>query len=44
MAWTSLIWAAVLGLTIGIFLGLLQRQERQLEHLRERTAPARQAR
>ncbi|MCS5691297.1 hypothetical protein NZK33_04760 [Cyanobium sp. FGCU-6] len=44
VAWTSLIWAAVLGLTIGIFLGLLQRQERQLEQLRQRNAPAQQAR
>ncbi|QPN70121.1 hypothetical protein [Synechococcus sp. CBW1108] len=39
-AWTSLIWLGLLGLTIGIFLGMLQRQDQKLEELVERTAPA----
>jgi len=38
-AWTSLIWFVVLALTIGIFLGLLQRQDQKLERLPELTAP-----
>ena len=41
-AWTSLAWLAVLGITVAGFLAVLERQDRQLELLLERTAPAAQ--
>lgn len=43
-AWTSVIWIAVLGLTITGFLTVLERQDRKLELLLERTAPTSQPR
>ncbi|MGB5135854.1 MAG: hypothetical protein WBN89_11840 [Prochlorococcaceae cyanobacterium] len=43
MAWTSLAWLAVLGITAAGFMAVLERQDRQLELLLERTAPASQA-
>ena len=39
MAWTSLAWMTVLGVTAAGFLGALERQDRKLELLLERTAP-----
>jgi len=39
VAWTSLAWMAVLGVTVAGFLGALERQDRKLELLLERTAP-----
>jgi len=43
VAWTSLAWLAVLGITAAGFLAVLERQDRQLELLLERTAPPSQA-
>ncbi|MGL6134070.1 MAG: hypothetical protein ACRC1L_07770 [Prochlorococcaceae cyanobacterium] len=40
VAWTSLAWLVVLGITAAGFLAVLERQDRQLELLLERTAPA----
>ncbi len=40
VAWTSLAWLAVLGLTVAGLLSVLERQDRKLELLLERTAPA----
>jgi hypothetical protein len=40
MAWTSLAWMVVLGVTVAGFLGALERQDRKLELLLQRTAPA----
>jgi hypothetical protein len=40
VAWTSLAWLAVLGVTVAGFLSALERQDRKLELLLERTAPA----
>lgn len=37
VAWTSLAWMAVLGLTVAGFLGALERQERKLDLLLERS-------
>ena len=37
MAWTSLAWMAVLGITVGGFLSALDRQDRKLELLLQRT-------
>jgi hypothetical protein len=37
-AWTSLAWMAVLGITVVSFLSVLERQDRKLELLLERTA------
>jgi len=42
VAWTSLAWLVVLGITAAGFLAVLERQGRQLELLLERTAPASQ--
>jgi len=42
-AWTSLGWLTVLGITVAGFLAVLERQDRQLELLLERTAPTTQA-
>ena len=39
MAWTSLAWMTVLGVTVAGFLGALERQDRKLELLLERTTP-----
>jgi len=39
-AWTSLAWMAVLGITVASFLSVLERQDRKLELLLERTAPS----
>jgi len=39
VAWTSLAWMAVLGITVTGFLGALERQDRKLELLLERTQP-----
>ena len=39
-AWTSLAWMAVLGITVVSFLSVLERQDRKLELLLERTAPS----
>ena len=39
-AWTSLAWLAVLGITVVSFLSVLERQDRKLELLLERTAPS----
>jgi hypothetical protein len=39
VAWTSLAWMAVLGITVVGFLGALERQDRKLELLLQRTAP-----
>ncbi|MEX1324534.1 MAG: hypothetical protein AB1Z21_10160 [Synechococcaceae cyanobacterium] len=43
VAWTSLAWLAVLGITAAGFMAALERQDRQLELLLERTAPTFQA-
>jgi hypothetical protein len=43
VAWTSLAWMVVLGITAAGFLAVLERQDRQLELLQQRTAPAFQA-
>jgi len=43
VAWTSLAWLAVLGLTAARFMAVLERQDRQLELLLGRTAPASEA-
>jgi hypothetical protein len=39
-AWISLAWMAVLGITVANFLWMLERQDRKLELLLERTAPS----
>ena len=39
-AWTSLAWMAVLGISVVSFLSVLERQDRKLELLLERTAPS----
>jgi hypothetical protein len=39
-AWTSLAWMAVLGITVVSLLSVLERQDRKLELLLERTAPS----
>ena len=39
VAWTSLAWMAVLGVTVAGFLGALERQDQKLELLLQRTAP-----
>jgi hypothetical protein len=39
VAWTSMAWMAVLGITVVGFLGALERQDRKLELLLQRTAP-----
>ncbi|MFM1900163.1 MAG: hypothetical protein RLZZ216_739, partial [Cyanobacteriota bacterium] len=48
VAWTSLAWMAVLGLTVAGFLGALERQDRKLDLLLERSGatslPAHEAR
>jgi hypothetical protein len=41
VAWTSVVWMAVLGITVSGFLGALERQERKLDLLLERSNPAR---
>ena len=38
IAWTSLAWLTVLGVTVAGFLTALERQDRKLELLLERTA------
>lgn len=38
VAWTSLAWMAVLGLTVAGFLGALERQDRKLDLLLERSS------
>jgi hypothetical protein len=38
VAWTSLAWMAVLGVTVAGFLGALERQDQKLELLLQRTA------
>ena len=40
IAWTSLAWLTVLGVTVAGFLTALERQDRKLELLLERTAPS----
>jgi hypothetical protein len=40
VAWTSLVWLSILGLTVTGFLLALERQDQKLELLLERTAPA----
>jgi hypothetical protein len=40
VAWTSLAWLIVLGITVAGFLAALERQDRKLELLLQRTAPA----
>ena len=40
VAWTSLGWMVVLGVTVAGFLGALERQDRKLEMLLQGTAPA----
>ncbi len=40
VAWTSLAWMAVLGLTVAGFLGALERQDRKLDLLLERSDQA----
>ena len=42
VAWTSLAWLAVVGITVAGFMAALERQDRQLELMMERTAPASQ--
>lgn len=37
---TSLVWLVVLGITVAGFLAVLERQDRKLELLLQRTAPA----
>jgi hypothetical protein len=39
VAWTSLAWMVVLGITVAAFMGALERQDRKLELLLQRTAP-----
>jgi hypothetical protein len=39
MAWTSLAWLLVLGLPVSGFRAALERQDRQIELLLQRTAP-----
>jgi hypothetical protein len=39
VAWTALAWMVVLGITVAGFLGALERQNRKLELLLQRTAP-----
>jgi hypothetical protein len=39
VAWTSLAWIAVLGITVAGFLRALERQDRKLELLLQRTTP-----
>jgi len=39
VAWTSLAWMTVLGITVAEFLGALERQDRKLELLLQRTTP-----
>jgi len=39
VAWTSLAWMAVLGLTVAGFLGALERQDQKLDLLLERSQP-----
>jgi hypothetical protein len=39
VAWTSMAWMVVLGITVAGFMGALERQDRKLELLLERTAP-----
>ena len=39
VAWTSLAWMAVLGLTVAGFLGVLERQDQKLDLLLERSQP-----
>ncbi len=39
VAWTSLAWMVVLGVTVAGFLGALECQDRKLELLLQRTAP-----
>jgi len=39
VAWTSLAWMAVLGVTVAEFLGALERRDQKLELLLQRTAP-----
>ena len=39
MAWTSMAWMVVLCITVAGFLGALERQDRKLELLLQRTAP-----
>lgn len=43
-AWTSLVWLGVLGITVAGFLSVLERQDRKLELLLQRTAPASEVR
>lgn len=43
VAWTSLAWLVVLGVTVAGFWNALERQDRKLELLLERTAPSRLA-
>ena len=40
VAWTSLAWMAMLGITVAGFLGALERQDRKLDLLLERGYPA----
>lgn len=44
VACTSLVWLAVLGITVAGFLTVLERQDRKLELLLERTAPTSEVR
>jgi hypothetical protein len=39
VAWTSMAWMVVLGITVAGFMGALDRQDRKLELLLQRTAP-----
>ena len=39
VAWTSMTWMVVLGITVAGFMGALERQDRKLELLLQRTAP-----
>lgn len=43
-AWTSLVWLGVLGITVAGFLSVLERQDRKLELLLQRSAPASEVR
>ena len=40
VAWTSLAWLVVLGITVAGLLAVMERQDRKLELLLQRTAPA----
>jgi hypothetical protein len=40
VAWTSLAWLVVLTVTVAGFLAVLERQDRKLELLLQRTAPS----